>query len=451
MLDPLRAMLTGDGPLLLPYAAGQAPPGVADQAPPYAADQAPPGVAGQAPGSATRPADPDGVGAPRPDPDGTGAPEIEPAGVAVATSGSTGAPKRAVLPAAALRASAAATHQVLGGPGRWLLALPPHHIAGLQVVLRSLLAGYEPAPGPIAGFTPQAFVDAVRAAARTGEPPRYVSLVPTQVARLLDDPAGTGVLAGFDAVLVGGAATDPALLGRAREAGVRVVTTYGMSETAGGCVYDGRPLPGVQVRLEPLPDLMDHAIGDLAGSGGTGSAEDTAGMRGTRVDGDDGSAGRILLGGPVVATGYLRMSSSAFETIGGTRWFRTDDLGTATSEGLRVRGRLDDIVNTGGLKVAAHLVAEALARELPGVNAVVLGLPDSRWGEVVTVVVVADGPRAADVRAGWPDTLTRLRAHLPAHAVPRRLETVAELPLRGPGKPDLAALRSRLTGADDRP
>lgn len=387
-LPALRAMLDGAGPLLLPHAPGAAPRL------------------------------------------GHGGREPAPAGVAVATSGSTGTPKRAVLSTAELRASAQATAETIGA-GRWLLTLPPHHIAGLQVVLRSLLAGHEPAPGPVGAFTPQAFAAALTDASGSGAAPAYVSLVPTQLARLLDDPVGVGALTRFAAVLVGGAATDAGLLERARAAGAPVVTTYGMSETAGGCVYDGRPLPGVRVVLE---DAGDRA------APGAASAPTTAASPAPRE-------GRIVLAGPMVARRYLddeAATTAAFGTVGHRRAFLTDDLGALRDDLLIVRGRLDDVIVTGGLKVAPHVVTEAVARVLPGVPCVVLGLPDPRWGQAVTAVLVADDAAAQGLRRDWPASLERLRGALPAYALPRRLETVPALPLRGPGKPDLAALRATL-------
>ena len=161
--------------------------------------------------------------------------------VVVATSGSTGVPKGVQLTAAALRASAAASLGRIGagpagGPGRrWLCCLPPFHVAGLQVLVRSLIGGTEP------GVT-----DGVDAAIVAGCGCAFVSLVPTQLRRLLDAGAP---LDAFDAILLGGAAPPPGLLAEARAAGARVVTTYGMSETCGGCVYDGLPLDGVRVRI----------------------------------------------------------------------------------------------------------------------------------------------------------------------------------------------------------
>ncbi len=155
----------------------------------------------------------------------------DPTGVVVGTSGSTGTPKGALLSAAALRASAGATRdRVLpagAGPAGWLLALPPHHIAGLQVLLRAVTEGTEPVVlDSRNGFTAAGFT---AVAARMPAGPSITSLVPTQLRRILADPEATAALAGFDAVLVGGAATSPALQAAAQAVGVQLVTTYGMS------------------------------------------------------------------------------------------------------------------------------------------------------------------------------------------------------------------------------
>jgi O-succinylbenzoic acid--CoA ligase len=233
--------------------------------------------------------------------------------------------------------------------------------------------------------------------------------VPTQLGRLLDDEAGTAALRGLDAVLVGGAGSPPRLLERAAAAGVAVVTTYGMSETAGGCVYSGVPLRGTLVRR-----------------------------------GDDG---RLHLGGPTLASGYLGrpdLTAAAFGTdADGTRWFATDDTGHQDGDGRwHVDGRLDDLVTTGGLKVAPRVVEEALASRLPDLlDCAVVGVPDPEWGEAVAAALVlregAARPSAAAVREA-------LRGALPDHALPRRVVVLEALPLRGPGKPDRATLRSIL-------
>ena len=377
VLPALRAALDG-GPAVMPYAAGAPAPSA-----PAADGPLPDGLA-----------------------------------LVVGTSGSTGSPKLAMLTRDALVASATATHERLGGPGQWLLPMPAHHIAGIQVLVRSIVAGTQPVVADLAtGFTPAAFAEAVAridagTGARTDAERRYTAVVPTQLVRLLADERGTEALRRFDAVLVGGAATAPALLDRAREAGVRVTTTYGMSETAGGCVYDGLPLTCSRARA--------------------------------------GSDGRIQLGGDTLALGYLGLpdlTEAAFTTDpDGTRWFTTDDVGHLDGQGRwHVDGRVDDLVTTGGLKVAPRLVEEAIGARLPGVTeCTVVGVPDPEWGEVVAAaLVLADGspaPALADVRDA-------LRDALPGHALPRRVAVVDALPLRGPGKPDRPALRALLAGA----
>lgn len=325
--------------------------------------------------------------------------------VVMPTSGSTGEPKLVLLPAAALRASAAATEQRLGGPGGWLLALPAWHIAGLQVLLR---AAATDAPLAVLDtgqpFTAPAFVAAATDLTTELGDRRYVSLVPTQLHRILDDAGATAVLATFDAVLVGGAATAPELLRRARSAGIPVVTTYGMSETCGGCVYDGRPLDGVR----------------------------------TDVDAD----GRIVLSGSVVAAGYLGMPAHpAFPTQGS---FRTDDLGDVTDGVLTVWGRADDMIVTGGFKVPPAVVERALAGIARIGEVLVVGVPDPEWGQRVVALVTGVLPSA--------DQLAAALVGLPRQHRPRSWLRVAALPLRGPGKPDrTAAVTLAAAGAADTP
>ncbi|MDQ3576925.1 MAG: o-succinylbenzoate--CoA ligase [Actinomycetota bacterium] len=313
----------------------------------------------------------------------------------VRTSGSTGKPKGVLLSAAALRASATATHARLGGAGHWLLAMPAHHIAGIQVLVRSILAGHDPVVLPLAdGFRPEAFI---AAAAEVPEGPRYTALVPTQLTRLLGDDAGLVAARSFDAVLVGGAATATALLARARAAGIRVITTYGMSETAGGCVYDGVALDGVRVRI---------------------------------------SGGVIELSGPMLAHGYRRAPSTAFAD----GWFRTADLGRLSDGVLEVSGRADDVINTGGEKVAAAAVERLLCAQPGVIEACVVGVPDTEWGERVVAAAVVSGRFAA------ASAVASVRGELGAAAAPKEIRVVTSLPVRGPGKIDrraVAALFSR--------
>ncbi|MBF6172847.1 o-succinylbenzoate--CoA ligase [Nocardia blacklockiae] len=315
----------------------------------------------------------------------------------VTTSGTTGVPKGAMLTAAALRASGDATHERLGGPGQWLLALPTHHIAGLQVLLRSIQAGTEPVALDVSdGFLPGGLATAI--AGMTG-PRRYTSLVPTQLIKALDEPAGAEALASLDAVLIGGAPTPKPVLDRARAAGITVFRTYGMSETCGGCVYEGVPLSGARVRIED---------------------------------------GRVLLGGDMLAKGYRGLPDHpAFAEPG---WFRTEDAGVYENGVLTIQGRLDEAILTGGLLVIPQVVEAVLATHPAVSEVVVLGLPDERLGQRVAVAVVPV--------AGAVPTLDDLREHvrgeLDTIAAPRELALLEEIPMRGPGKPDRNKLREQL-------
>lgn len=342
--------------------------------------------------------------------DGPGNPRRVPPGVAVVlrTSGSTGAARDVLLSAAALQASGEATARRIGGPGEWLLVLPPDHVAGLQVLARAVLAGTTPHVDAGGTFRAATFAAATRRLPTSGR--RYTSLVPTQLVRLLDDEDGRAALRTFDAVLLGGAGIPPTLLAAARAAGVQVVTTYGMTETCGGCVYDGVPLDAVRCRLD-----------------------------------DDA---HVLLAGPVLADGYLDrpdLDAAAFTTDDdGTRWLHTADLGRLSPDGrLEVLGRADDVIVTGGVNVAPGPV-EDLLTTLTGVReACVVGLPDEEWGQVVVAVLVAgpDGPPSlASVRG-------LVGERLGAAAAPRRLVVVPALPTRGPGKPDRRAAAALAAGA----
>ncbi|WP_402462156.1 AMP-binding protein [Isoptericola aurantiacus] len=358
--------------------------------------------------------------------------QAPPSGTAlvVRTSGSTGAPREVALGAAALRASAAATRERLGAAGRWVLTLPATHVAGMQVVVRSVLAGTPlTAADPDAAFAPDGLASLL-AAPLAGDDPVFVSLVPTQLHRVIaaadaGAPAGLRALARCGGVLLGGAATPPGLLERARAAGVPVVRTYGMSETAGGCVYDGVPLPGVRLRLAPGP------------------ADDASG------------AGVVEIAGPTLATGYLGAddaTAAAFVEGRDGRWLRTSDLGTLTDGVLSVLGRADDVVVTGGVNVAPAAV-EAVLGELLGAEVCVVGVPDDEWGQAVVAVVAV--PAASGTARGarrpeaWgrvldDDELARVRSvvadRVGRAAAPRRVLEVPALPLRGPGKIDRAAV-----------
>lgn len=305
----------------------------------------------------------------------------------ISTSGSTGEPKGAQLTHAALEASARATHARIGlEPGdRWLSCLPWQHIGGIQVMLRSRLLDI-----PLT-VSDRFDVEQVAASDAT-----LTSLVPTQLIRLLD--AGVD-LSRFRAILLGGAAAPAALLARAAAAGAWVVPTYGMSETAGGCVYDGVPLDSVVLRLD--------------------------------------DEGRICLRGPVLMTGYrLRPDLSAEAIVDG--WLVTSDLGEIDADGhLDVTGRVDDVVITGGEKVVSAQVAAVLSAHPDLAEVVVTGLDDPEWGQRLVAVVV---PRRSAVVPSLADLREWCSDRLAAAARPRGVVVVEDIPRLASGKPDRMAI-----------
>ncbi|CAN5446200.1 o-succinylbenzoate--CoA ligase [soil metagenome] len=309
----------------------------------------------------------------------------EPEPLVVETSGSTGRPKRVQLSRRAVLASVTATERRLGGAGRWVLRLPPSYVAGIQVVCRSLVAGHEPVgveePWP-------------------DDDGWFVSLVPTQLHRMLETPADLAALRRAHTVLLGGGPIDPTLRARAENAGVRVVATYGSAETAGGCVYDGLPLDGVAVALDP--------------------------------------DGRIRIGGPTLFDGYEGDPGLTAQVLV-DGWFLTADAGAIDDGGrLRVLGRVDDVVVSGGVNVPGPAVAARL-RAHPDVTAVeVIGVPDAEWGNRLVAFVVGDVSEQA--LRDW------VAQEHPRSWAPRQVVAVPDIPLLANGKPDRVLLRS-LVGA----
>jgi O-succinylbenzoic acid--CoA ligase len=314
-------------------------------------------------------------------------------GAVIATSGSTGAPKAVVLSRRAIRASVAATHHRLGGPGDWALALPTHYVAGFMVLARSALTGRT---------TLRVRSDLGDLASALGQlvEPRYLSIVPTQLVRGLRVPDVAAALAGFDTVLLGGGACDPELLSRARDAQISTVTTYGMAETCGGCVYDGRPLSGVRV------DIID---------------------------------GQIRIGGDTLFSGYRLQPDRTAATLT-DHGFETADRGRWVGDRLVVDGRLDDVVISGGAnvdlaEVERHVRAWAVTF---GADAVVVGVADPDWGSRVVAVSDAAGS-LIELRA-------RIRKTLPEYAAPRELVRLDPLPRLLSGKPDRQAILALVSG-----
>ena len=386
----------------------------------------------------------------------------------VGTSGSTGASKQTALSMRALRASARATERFFADypssgaakpqratsevPAQWLLALPAHYVAGAQVLARSALAGTTPVVAASVtdgvSFTPEVFLNA---AERLSCARRFVSLVPTQVHKLLEAAEANptmgseiyDALGQFTGILLGGAPASASLLAAARELGLNVVTTYGSAETAGGCVYSGVALPGVRLRVVP----------------------EDAGLADSPVVAGAEAAGRIWLGGEHLASGYLgdsaRTASHFFVDADGCRWYRTDDYGSLvppapnTSEDggaptLSVLGRSDDVIITGGVKVSSHAVAAVLESHPAVREAAVAGVPDARWGAaVIAAVTLRNLPEhyGADAAETAGQLQQLCGAQLGAAGVPKVVRIVPDFPAASTGKPDRLAIYSMLCKA----
>ena len=305
------------------------------------------------------------------------------------TSGTGGAPKFVQFDRRAIDAAVASSASALGASAddRWLCCLPLAHVGGLLVLLRAVLLG---APVTIhAGF------DTAAVAAERGS--AFTSLVPTMLGRLV---AAGAALSAFRAILVGGAHLSPDLRASAERAGASVVETYGLTETCGGVVYDGVPLPGTEMRID--------------------------------------SEGGVELRGPTLMRGYRFDASATTAAFTEDGWLRPGDAGEIDCDGrLHVVGRFDDLINTGGEKVWPDEV-EAALREHPGVRDVAAGgRPDPEWGQRVAVWVVPADPSD-------PPSLDELRAFvartLPRHAAPRELTLAERLPRTASGKLRRAAL-----------
>jgi acyl-CoA synthetase (AMP-forming)/AMP-acid ligase II len=331
--------------------------------------------------------------------------------VVIETSGSTDVPKRVMLSTDALLSSAAASSVCLGGPGQWLLALPVHYIAGVQVLVRSIAAGTLPVVLPGGHFDPAVF--AARAE-RLTEPLRFTALVPVQLDRLVaaaaDDHHLLAVLRRFDGILVGGQALPPQLAERAFDLDLQVFATYGSSETSGGCVYNGTPIGNTEVRV---------------------------------VD------GQLEIAGSVLAEGYLGdpvRTTERFLDVHGERWYRTGDLGEvdAVTGLVSVLGRADNVIISGGEKVSLDAV-ERVARSLPGLaEAVAVGRPDVTWGEV-PVLVVPDAPGGDGLPEGSLERIGEAVASVLGKAArPARVVRVASIPQLSSGKPDRRQLARML-------
>ena len=337
-----------------------------------------------------------------------------PDGVALVihTSGSAGAPKAVALTADALRASSDAAHQRLGGPGQWLLALPLTYVAGLSVLVRSAAAKTTPVLMPAGPFDAELFVNA---AGELCHERHYTALVPIQLGRVLDfiedHPQAAPAVQRFDAILIGGQALEPALRARADKAGLTVVETYGSSETAGGCIYDGVPLDGVQVEL-------------------------------------DEATNEVLIASPTLAMGYLgapELTAEKFIERDGQLWYRTGDAGELNNGTLGITGRLDRVVISGGLKISLPLV-ESAAGTVHGINAAyAVHIPNMEWGSRAALVV--EGQQSSEREE---ELYNAVVGELGRVAAPEVIVFVDEAPRLSSGKPDYVAMTALATQAASR-
>lgn len=316
--------------------------------------------------------------------------------IVVLTSGSTAAPKSVALSGEALRASAQATTDAIG-KGNWVLALPLNYIAGLMVVVRSMVDQTQLVDLRAEPFDAQAFSDGVT---RLPDGTWFTSLVPAQLSRLVDlaerDTGASQALARFSAILVGGQAIPAGLVARAEGIGARIVRTYGSAETAGGVVYDGVP------------------IGDTA----------------LRTDSD----GVLQISSSSLADGYLgdpdRTARDFTTDANGQRWFHTSDRATVVDGKLTVLGRVDDIIVTGGVKVSLADIDRVLEK-VDGTS-FATWFTDQEWGQVPAVV--------GDVPIDLDNLRALVERELGKAARPYRVVTVDAIPTLSSGKPDRQAL-----------
>ena len=304
----------------------------------------------------------------------------------VGTTGSTGIKKSVALSSAAVLASARASLDYLQArPGQtWALLLPLHHIAGINVLIRALDLGTTPVD--LRNVTEYANTD-------------FSAVVPTQIFQALNgDDKLLAHLQSSKKVLVGGAQLQEDLLRRAIDSGISVVRTYGMSETSGGCIYEGTPLKGVGLRIS--------------------------------------DAGLIEISGAVLSSGYLN-NEDLWNQQYRDGWFTTSDHGVIEDGILKVLGRSDDVYNTGGEKVSLTHVDEILHTAFPHLQWCAVAVDDAQWGQRLVVAVSGgENPSIHEVSAVLSSALGDI-------AKAKQLLVFDELPLIGIGKIDRAQIIDR--------
>ena len=300
--------------------------------------------------------------------------------IVVATSGSTGLIKEVAFSRDALLASADASNSFIGASigAQWSLLIPVTHIAAVNVIIRSLQVGTLPID--LRNFD--------------GEYPQvdFTSIVPTQLFRALNsDERLLRHLQSAKAILVGGAALSQSLRSQAEAAGINIIETYGMTETCGGCIYDGQGLNGVEFAIT--------------------------------------QSGVIKIRGAVLATSYLN-SAEQFGADDG--WFITNDLGKITNGVLRVLGRADDVIISGGENLSLTGIEATLSVRYPDLECSAFAVSDPQWGQAFHLAIVGD--------ANQTEISHYLEAALGGIAKPKGIHSVDSLPLLGIGKVDRLAL-----------
>jgi O-succinylbenzoic acid--CoA ligase len=278
-----------------------------------------------------------------------------------------------VLSSAALIASANASHKYLGAtPGdSWSLLLPTTHIAGLNVIVRATALGSR----VIDNRNTENYVDA-----------DFVSIVPTQLYKALtSDSKLLEHLTAAEAVLVGGAPLSDKLKKEAANKHVKIITTYGMTEMSGGCVYNQKPLEGVDVKIS--------------------------------------DAGLIQLSGPMIASGYL-LANGQLEKFADSESFDTTDLGEISNGMLKVLGRVDDVIISGGEKISLSAVEEIIKQILPKMDLITFAMADELWGEKLCLASTS----LIDIED--------LRTNLDSILTPKEIFLFEEIPTTMLGKPD---------------
>jgi O-succinylbenzoic acid--CoA ligase len=298
------------------------------------------------------------------------------AAVAIGTSGTSGTSKEILLSATALITSARASNNFIGArPGQtWSLLLPLTHIAAVNVIVRSMELGTTPIDlRDFDGDYPKA---------------NYTAIVPTQLFRALNgDQRLLKHLQSADTVLVGGAALTQSMRNQAELAGIKIVTTYGMTETCGGCVYDGKVLQGVEIEIR---------------------------------------GGKICIKGPVLASSISLNDG----------WYETSDLGEYDNNQLAVLGRSDDVIISGGENLSLSAVENSLGIAFPDIQFAAFAVEDPQWGQSLQIAVVGMISDAQIVE--------HLEKELGSFAKPKGIHHMNSLPLLGIGKVDRKSLTKGL-------